>query len=153
LPIPSRLRDPRYPEDVVDYSHWNAHSVFFFDPAQNVVEYIGRHDLKNAAPGPFSPDDILYASEIGVITDDVDATARVLKEAAGVGQYRGGDDHFRAIGDEHGLLLAMKRGRLISFDAKARKEVDVFRTAAVVRGERPRTYRPAQYPYEITVIR
>src|SRR5262249_54529847 len=37
LPIPPRLRDPAYPDDVVDYRHWNAHSIFFFDPASNVV--------------------------------------------------------------------------------------------------------------------
>ncbi len=42
LPIPPRLQDSRYPNDVVNYAHWNAHSVFFFDPAGNVVEYIAR---------------------------------------------------------------------------------------------------------------
>src|SRR2546421_7449097 len=25
LPIPAQLRDPKYPADVVDYRHWNAH--------------------------------------------------------------------------------------------------------------------------------
>ena len=71
LPIPRTLRDPQYPDDVVDYRHWNAHSIFFFDPAGNVVEYIGRHDLRNGAPGAFSSADILYASEIALVVDDV----------------------------------------------------------------------------------
>ena len=53
LPIPERLRDRAFPDDVVDYRHWNAHSIFFLDPAGNVVEYIARHDLDNASRAPF----------------------------------------------------------------------------------------------------
>jgi catechol 2,3-dioxygenase-like lactoylglutathione lyase family enzyme len=151
LPIPSRLRDPKYPDDVVDYSHWNAHSVFFFDPAGNVVEYIGRHDLKNAAPGDFGSGDILYASEIGLIVDDVPATASQLKDVVGVDQYRGGSDQFTALGDERGLLLVMKRGRVISFDAEEKKAVTVFRTAVSVRGAKPTKYLFPKFPYEIAV--
>ena len=55
LPIPERNRAAGLPPDIVDYSHWNAHSIFFLDPGGNVVEYIARHDLKNGAPGAFSP--------------------------------------------------------------------------------------------------
>jgi len=149
LPIPPALRDPAYPDDVVNYAHWNAHSVFFFDPAGNVVEYIARHDLENDADGDFDARDILYASEIAFVTDDVAATADELKRAAGVGQYRGGSDQFTALGDERGLLLVMKRGRVISFDAPQRKAVDVFKTSAHVRGARAGEYRPADYPYEL----
>jgi hypothetical protein len=149
LPIPKRLRDPKYPEDVVDYNHWNAHSVFFFDPAGNVVEYIDRHDLKNAAKGDFSVADILYASEIGFIVDDVPAMATKLKESVGVDTYRGASDQFTALGDEQGLLLVMKRGRVISFDSPERKAVEVFRTRAHVRGTKPMKLAVPKYGYEI----
>jgi hypothetical protein len=151
LPIPARLRDPAYPDDVVDYSHWNAHSVFFLDPGGNVVEYIARHDLKNAAAGPFGSGDILYASEIGFIVDDVPAAAAKLKGVVGVDQYRRASDQFTALGDERGLLLVMKRGRVLSFDAEEKKAADVFRTAACVRGAGRATYRVPEFPYEITV--
>jgi catechol 2,3-dioxygenase-like lactoylglutathione lyase family enzyme len=151
LPIPASLRDPAYPEEVVNYSHWNAHSVFFFDPAGNVVEYIARHDLKNAAAGEFGPGDILYASEIAFVVDDVAATAERLRAAAGTGQYRGASDQFAAIGDENGLLLVMKRGRIISFESPTKKAVSVFRTAASVRGAKAETHKWNEYPYELTV--
>jgi hypothetical protein len=151
LPIPKNLRDPKYPDDVVDYSHWNAHSIFFFDPAGNVVEYIARHDLKNAAGGGFSSDDILYASEIAFVVDDVAATAAKLKEVAGVGLYKGASDQFAAVGDERGLLLVMKRGRVISFEAKERKAVDVFPTTAAVRGDRRTRFALPEFPYEVLV--
>jgi hypothetical protein len=151
IPIPARLRDPDYPADVVDYRHWNAHSVFFFDSGGNVVEYIARHDLKNAAPGPFGPTDILYASEIAWVVDDVPATAGTLKEVAGLGAYRGGSDEFAAVGDEVGLLLVMKRGRVISFDAPEKKAVGVYRTTATVRGGKPAKYTFPKFPYDLTV--
>lgn len=151
LPIPERLRDPKYPDDVVNYSHWNAHSLFFFDPAGNVVEHIARHNLKNAARGPFRSEDILYASEIAFVVDDVAATADKMKEAAGVSQYRGASDQFAALGDERGLLLVMKRGRVLSFDAPDKKEADVFRTTARVRGVKAAKHRLSGFPYEVVV--
>ena len=65
LAIPERNRAAGYPPEVVDYSHWNAHSIFFLDPAGNIVEYIARHDLNDGDASPFSWADILYASEMG----------------------------------------------------------------------------------------
>ena len=136
LPIPERLRDANHSKEVVDYSHWNAHSIFFLDPAGNVVEYIARHDLKNGSAGEFGTQDLLYISEIGLIVDDVIATASSLKPAVGVEQYRGGDEHFTALGDECGLLLIMKRGRILNFDPSTdEKAARVFQTSVKVRSQ------------------
>ncbi|MGI0150096.1 MAG: VOC family protein [Thermoplasmata archaeon] len=152
LPIPARLRDPAYPDDVVDFYHWNAHSVFFLDPGGNVAEYIARHDLKNGTPGSFGSQDILYASEIGLIVDDVPATASKLKEVVGLDQYRGGDNQFTAIGDEQGLLLVMKRGRVLNFNpSSTEKAARVFPTVASVRGVKRTRYLLPEFPYELTV--
>jgi catechol 2,3-dioxygenase-like lactoylglutathione lyase family enzyme len=151
LPIPKTLRDSNYPDDIVNYSHWNAHSVFFFDPAGNVVEHIARHDLKNASGGGFGPDDLLCLSEIAFVVDDVPAASAELQGVAGVSQYRGGNDQFVALGDEQGLLLVMKRGRMISFEAPERKNVTVFRTTATVRGPQPTRYRFPTFPYELKI--
>lgn len=152
LPIPATLRDSRFPDDVVDYSHWNAHSVFFFDPAENVVEYIARHDLKNSAKGPFTTKDILYASEIAFVVDDVAVACEKIKLAAGVEQYRGASDQFAALGDENGLLLVMKRRRMISFEAPQKKSVTVFPTKAEVRGAKASNFAYPSFPYQISVI-
>jgi catechol 2,3-dioxygenase-like lactoylglutathione lyase family enzyme len=153
LPIPAGLRDADYPAEVVDYRHWNAHSIFFFDPAGNVVEYIARHDLRNGADGQFGSRDILYASEIAFVVDDVNTTATRLCDTFALTRYRGGDNQFRAIGDERGLLLVMRRGRVISFDAPERKATDVFRTSARIRAAARVPYAIADFPYEITVER
>ena len=151
LSIPERNRAAGYPPEVVDYSHWNAHSIFFLDPAGNVVEYIARHDLKNGDTSPFGWPDILYASEIGLIVDDVAATAAMLKSIATIDQYKGGSDQFMAMGDEYGLLLVMKRGRVIDFTGTPENGVRVYRTAVTVRGPKATKHQFPDYPYLLDV--
>ena len=151
IPVPDSLRDSKYPDQVVNYSHWNAHSIFFFDPAENVVEYIARHDLRNGRKGPFESRDILYASEIAFIVDDVPAIASQLTESAGIGLYRKGSDVFTALGDEWGLLLLMKRGRLLSLAAPQKKEAGIFPTMATLHGDLAKRHSIPGFPYEVTV--
>jgi hypothetical protein len=149
LPIPDRLRDPRFPPDVVDYRHWNAHSIFFLDPGGNVVEYIARHDLRNASPRPFGPSAILCASEIGLIVDDVPATASRVRQATGFETYRGGSREFEAVGDEEGLLLVMKRGRILNFRPETQeKAARVYPTVVEIRSGGA-ALRIDGFPYEI----
>lgn len=151
LPIPVRNRAAGYPPEVVDYRHWNAHAIFFLDPAGNVVEYIARHDLKNGDRQPFGWTDLLYASEIALVVDDVAAAAKALAETAGVVQYRGGDDQFMAMGDEYGLLLVMKRGRVIDFTTHPHNAVRVYGTGVTLRGPKTVEHRMAGYPYRLAV--
>ncbi len=147
LAIPERNRAAGYPPEVVDYSHWNAHSIFFLDPAGNVVEYIARHDLKNGDSAPFGWSDILYASEIGIVVDDVAATAAKLAEVAAVALTRAGATSSRLSATSSGLLLIMKRGRVIDFSSQAENGVRVFRTAVTVRGPKATKYQLPGYPY------
>jgi hypothetical protein len=151
IPIPERNRAAGFPPDVVDYRHWNAHSVFFLDPAGNVVEYIARHDLKNADTGPFGWSDLLYVSEIGLVVDEVTPAAEAIKGMTALGQYRGGDDTFTAMGDEYGLLLVMKRGRIIDFTGNADHGVRVYRTGVNLRGTKAASHQLASYPYHLTI--
>jgi catechol-2,3-dioxygenase len=148
--IGDHLRDPILPADIVHFRHWNARSVFFWDPAGNLIEYIARHDLKNSAGGSFSPTDILYASEIAFIADDVTNTAVEIKTALGLDQYRDGNDRFRALGDEHGLLLVIYRGRRWGYNQAAARPTSVFPTVVEIRGAKPGKVSVAGFPYEIT---
>ena len=151
LPIFPRLRDPSYPDDVVHFSHWNAHSIFFLDPAGNVLEYIARHDLRNGQDGPFGKDDILYASEIAFVVDDVSALSLALQETFELNQYREGGETFRALGDELGLILVFGRGRNMSFGYDEPKLADVFPTSATIRGGSVTKYNAPDFPYEINM--
>ena len=129
---------PRHPlfvrEDgsvVFHFERWDAHAVYFIDPSGNIVEFIARHTLKNDAPGSFDVRDILYASEIGVVTPDVDATADNLKRGLDLDNYKTASDGFAPIGDEHGLFIVFKVGRIwLASD----RGTSVFPAEATVRG-------------------
>ena len=153
LAIPERTHAAGYPAEVVDYSHWNAHSIFFLDPGGNVVEYIARHDLKNGNADPFTPRDILCTSEIALIVDDVLATAERLRADFVLPTYRGASDEFVALGDEHGLLLVMRRGRILNFHPESlEKAAAVFPTRLRLRAPAGVTLRLDGFPYEVRSV-
>lgn len=149
LPLFPALRDPKFPDDVIHFRSWNAHSIYFFDPAGNILEYIARHDLKNSAAGPFTSKDILYASEIGFVADDVPEMASQIGQSFGLTPYRQGTDAFTAVGDEHGLLLVFKRGRNMSPGLEKPTLADVFPTHADIRAGGVAKFEPSSFPYEI----
>ena len=104
-----------YKSDVADFRNWNAKSVYFYDPAGNILELIARFDLENKTDEPFSSAQFLCISEIGLVIkpDELDnATERLLKDY---------DLHyfarqpplpqFRAIGDNNGLLIVVPEKR------------------------------------------
>lgn len=92
--------------------HWNAHMLYFYDHAGNIVEFIARHNQPNAVPDAFSLRSILAVSEIGLATPDVRQTVAWLQTVCNLPMYDGaGSDTFAAVGDEHGLLIVVKEGR------------------------------------------
>ena len=148
---PSQLIDPAYPKDIRHFQHWNAHSVFFWDPAGNLVEYIARHDLKNRTDGEFSSRDLLCASEIAFIVNDTETIADEIKSSFGLNQYRGGDENFRAIGDENGLLLVIKKGRVWESHTNISRIPNTSKTAVTIKAVKNQKWVPKNYPFEITV--
>ncbi|HLG38374.1 MAG TPA: VOC family protein [Chitinophagaceae bacterium] len=136
-------------DQVVNFNHWNAHSIFFLDPAGNLLEYIARHDLKNAAEGDFSAGDILYASEIGFIVDDVVASGNALQEGLNIGEYKATTPGFWPIGDETGLLLMIQKGRVWSGHPGQKNETTVFKTSVTIRSAVNKEWKFPDYPYEL----
>jgi catechol-2,3-dioxygenase len=135
---------------IVTFNHWNAHSVFFLDPAGNLLEYIARHDLGNARPGNFSANDILNVSEIGLIVDDVYETGRSVQESLGLASYRDAQAGFWPIGDENGLLLMIKKDRVWSGHNGQENKVDIFKTKVHLHSEVRQPWKSSAYPYEVS---
>ena len=99
--------------DSFDFQNWNAHSLYFYDAAGNILELIARHNQPNASSSPFTERSLLHVSEIGLAADDVLATVNSICDNLGVGVYDGeGSDTFTAVGDEDGLFIVVKRGRV-----------------------------------------
>ena len=95
------------------FDNWDAHSVYFYDPAGNIVELIARHTLPSASDRPFSGQSILGISEIGIAAEDVLSQVATITQRSGAGVYGGpASDTFAAVGDEQGLFIVVKRGRI-----------------------------------------
>jgi len=98
-------------EDEFDFKTWNAHSVYFFDPAGNVVELIARHNLKNGSKEKFTGKSLLCISEAGIVTDDVGNFYAKLNASFNIPIFSGDLKIFTAAGDDNGLFIIVPKGR------------------------------------------
>jgi catechol-2,3-dioxygenase len=125
---------PNGDQDLFHFPNWNAHAMYFVDPAENVVEFIGRHDLKHRSTGAFSLDDILCVSEIGIVVDDVPGAVARAQESLHINPYRGTNlADFAAVGDDHALLILVKKGR-VWLPASLSKPASIHRVSATLAG-------------------
>lgn len=98
--------------DEFSFDNWDAHALYFYDPAGNILELIARHELPHTPTAPFSASSLLCISEVGLVTNDVPATARMLQSQLGITVYRDSvSDMFTAIGDQYGLFIVVQCGR------------------------------------------
>jgi len=124
---------------------WHAASVYYRDPAGNILELIAHEEgpWRNAAgTGPLG---IASIAEIGLPVADVRGTAAELCEAFGLGAYRDdGDERFAAIGDAEGMLILSRTGRIwVGSDREAR----VFPAAVKLAGVRGAEWSASGMPY------
>jgi catechol-2,3-dioxygenase len=113
------------------FPDWNAHAVYFGDPAGNALEFIARHNLPNANHGTFDRRSLLSISEIGLVTPEVRETCRHLSTQLGFTRWRGNDTDFAAVGAEDGLFIVVATGRRgLAFGEPAQP----LPTSVVVRG-------------------
>lgn len=94
--------------------NWNSHSIYFADAAGNVLEFIARHNLKDAADGDFnSRQMILQVSEIGLPSEDVLRFADELCTRLGLSVFRQQpSENFTPVGDDNGLLILPTKDRI-----------------------------------------
>lgn len=95
------------------YPNWNAESFYFLDNNGSILEFIVRFDLPYHSKEPFSVNDIVEISEVGVVVDDVNAVAAQLYEKHNLPYFKKGPRlaDFIAMGDEDGLLLLSQNTR------------------------------------------
>lgn len=99
--------------DEFESESWNSHSVYFKDAAGNVLEFIARHSLENAADGGFDSRQILNVSEIGLPSEDVLAFADELCSRLNLTVFKQQpNETFTPLGDDHGLLILPVKDRI-----------------------------------------
>jgi catechol-2,3-dioxygenase len=127
--------------DTTPFPVWNAHSLYFKDPAGNILEFIARHALPNASQTVFGPSSFLCVSEIGLVTANVQKTVAALKNEFNIEPYTGpGSNDFAAVGDENGLFIVARQSRIWMPDSGIPATIKPFRVAinggALIESER-----------------
>jgi len=136
--------------EIIDFASWNAHAIYFYDPAGNILEFIARHNLPNAAEGEFNERDILYASEIGIVVDDVASAVHAARRDWGLAVFAGTQsEDFAAVGTDEALLIFAKRGR--PWFGGDGAEADVFETEAAFSGDRNAELKLPGLPYTLAM--
>ena len=106
------LRDESGQEEFESRS-WNSDSIYFLDAAGNVLEFIARHNLKNAVEGDFDSRQILNVSEIGLPSEDVVKFADELCTQLSLSVFmQQPNEAFTPVGDDHGLLILPAKDRI-----------------------------------------
>ncbi len=104
-----------YKSEVADFINWQAKSVYFFDPAGNIVEFIARFDLNNATEAPFDSKQILSISETGLVFpgEKLDEKTQELIEQFGLSYFNKQPPlpQFKALGNDEGLFIIVPSQR------------------------------------------
>ncbi|MFK7783745.1 MAG: VOC family protein [Crocinitomicaceae bacterium] len=95
--------------EIHDFNSWNAKAVYFYDPDNNIVEFISRRNLQNESALPFDSSQLLCISEIGISILDIEPIFKQLKALSGVEHFSGDVERFLAIGDDHGLFIIVNK--------------------------------------------
>jgi len=105
----------QYKSHIANFVNWHAKSVYFFDPAGNIVELIARFDLDNKTDEPFSSAQFLSVSEVGLVLKEVefDKSVNRLLEQYQLSYFAKQPPmpQFRAIGDDEGLFIVVPDNR------------------------------------------
>ena len=113
LSIKTSLLKDEKGKDEFTGGKWNSSSIYFKDTAGNILEFIARHNQKNAVSESFNSKQILQVSEIGLPSKDVISFAKELCTKLGVDVYQQDfNETFTPIGDEDGLLILPSEGRI-----------------------------------------
>ncbi|WP_342554599.1 ring-cleaving dioxygenase [Paenibacillus sp. FSL R7-0652] len=110
-------------------TNWDSHSLYFEDPAGNIVELIAHHRENNEQQRAFSAAAILQVCEIGLVSEDVPAAVKEL-EKVGLARWGEGSDTFSPVGDRRGLFIVVKQERVWFFSSQ---KALIFPLEAVIR--------------------
>jgi len=99
--------------ELSNFALWNAKSFYFNDNNGNLLEFIARFDLENTSKKTFDSSCILYASEIGIVTEDVPKLVERLQNEYPLSIYpkQPAQENFTVLGDENGLLVIVNENR------------------------------------------
>ena len=98
---------------IIDFSNWNAKSIYFFDNNGNILEFIARFDLENSSDKTFESSSVLSISEIAFVTRDVNLLTQkfISENDFKFFEKQVQRNDFSVIGEENGLLIIVDSER------------------------------------------
>ena len=94
---------------ITTFSDWNAQAVYFYDPDANIMEFIARADLNSNDTNEFTAESILSISEIGIATESIESTYKMIQKMRPIPIFDGDLDRFCALGDNQGLFILIDK--------------------------------------------
>lgn len=129
------LRDENGQEEFASAS-WNSDSIYFKDAAGNVLEFIARHNLKNAADEDFDSKQILNVSEIGLPSEDAIGFANELCTKLGLSVFmQQPNEKFTPVGDDNGLFILSAKDRIWKPDSGVPAKLLPIRVQGEINGK------------------
>src|SRR5690554_1022636 len=114
--------------EIVDFPAWNARSIYFYDADNNILEFIGRKDIKTSISLPFSGRSFFEISEIGLATDNFDEKYHILLNDLNLNKFGGGKEVFAAFGSDNGLFILIDKSRKDWFPTNDKAHAADFKT-------------------------
>ncbi|MFD1096546.1 VOC family protein [Salegentibacter chungangensis] len=96
-------------DEIVDFSNWQAKSMYFYDKEENIMEFISRRNFNKPESAIFSEKSLLGISEIGLATTNIREKFNFLRENCGLEVFDGSFERFCAIGDPEGLIITINK--------------------------------------------
>lgn len=96
-------------EEIIDFSNWNAKSMYFYDADKNIMEFIARRDFNPPGAALFSAKSMLGLAEVGLVTNEIKEKYELLQQHCQLDKFDGNFENFCAIGDDEGLLITINK--------------------------------------------
>lgn len=107
-------------QEIQEFDSWNARSFYFIDPAQNIVELIGRKPLDYPNHRRFNVNCFQNISEVGLAVENIRSARQSINQIAHAPKFSGNDRNFMAYGNHEGLLIVVDRNDKQWFPTKAK---------------------------------
>lgn len=114
-------------EKIIDFSNWQAMSVYFYDEDKNIMEFISRRDFSKPDSAIFNPASVVGIAEIGMATDDILEKFEKINLECGLNKFDGDFEKFCAIGEPEGLIITINKNEKDWFPTFDKASVSDFR--------------------------
>lgn len=124
------VENPKIQPPVYDFTDWNAKALYFLDPDNNILEFIAREDIDIPLKSPFTNQNIINISEVGIVVDNALKAANEYKEKYGISTFSRskGSSSFHPLGNDTGLLILVQEKRIwYTTNFKAKKQFSRIR--------------------------